>query len=315
MNFPEDIANLERELQNVRQIVKQNEEAYEVSDDPKVERLFLASSKKLQSELESRLALAKSERAYELLRLRLDRGDTSQGTIRLRTLLKLVEPLNTLLEQSAWRVWDKSGTVSHVPENFIREVNLRLAAIETGSTQLVIMGNTTPDLTGESALELGLRNIFELLNSKTNDFIDHIHAIGMPASKSLAKFMALLEREEYAVDFQWKAPDQILYWEGNAERITNIRSRLDVIGEPTVTTEQIDGTVNVLSIRNRIEIQRADTGEKIRALYHKSLMEEIQSLRLGEKRSFKVKKTAYDFIANNRKREAYNLISIDPIHR
>lgn len=104
----------------------------------------------------------------------------------------------------------------------------------------------------------------------------------------------------------------MLHWEGNAERITNIRSRLDVIGEPTETTEQFDGVVNVLSIRNRIEIERADTGEKIRALYHKSLMEEIQRLRLGEKRCFKVKKTAYDFIANNRKQEAYNLIGIMP---
>lgn len=312
MNFPDDIDKLERELQSVRQIVKQYEDACVISDEPEVEQLFLASTRKLQNGLESHLRLIKSERAYEVLRLRLDRGESPQGTIRLRTLLKLVEPLNTLLEQSAWRVRDKSGTMSQVPDTFIREVNLRLASIETGSTQLVLMGNTTPDLTGESALESALRNIFELLNSKSYDFIDHIHAIGMPASKSLAKFMALLEREEYAVGFQWNAPDQVLHWEGNPERITNIRSRLDVIGEPTETTEQFDGKVNVLSIRNRIEIQRADTGEKIRALYHKSLLEEVQRLRLGEKRCFKVKKTAYDFIANNRKREAYNLIGIMP---
>ena len=312
MNFPDDIAKLERELQNVRQIVKQYEDACVISDEPEVEQLFLASTRKLHNGLESRLRLAKSERAYEVLRLRLDRGESSLGTIRLRTLLKLVEPLNTLLEQSAWRVWDKSGTVSHIPDTFIREVNLRLAGIEPGSTQLVIMGNTTPDLTGESPLELALRNIFELLNSKTNNFIDHVHAIGMPASKSLAKFMALLEREEYAVGFQWKAPDQIHQWEGNAERITNIRSRLGVIGEPTVTTEQFDGTVNVLSIRNRIEIQRADTGEKVRAIYHKSLLEEIRRLRLGEKQNFQVNKTAYGFVANNRKPEVYNLIGIMP---
>ena len=312
MNIPDDINKLERELQNVRQIVKQYEDACVISDEPEVEQLFLASTRKLQNGLESHLRLIKSERSYEVLRLRLDRGESSQGTIRLRTLLKLVEPLNTLLEQSAWRVRDKSGTMSQIPDTFIREVNLRLASIETGSTQLVLMGNTTPDLTGESPLESALRNIFELLNSKTYDFIDHIHAIGMPASKSLAKFMAFLEREEYAVGFQWKAPDQVLHWEGNAERITNIRSRLDVIGDPTETTEQFDGIVNVLSIRNRIEIQRSDTGEKIRALYHKPLMEEIQRLRLGEKRCFKVKKTAYDFIANNRKREAYNLIEIMP---
>lgn len=312
MNFPDNIDKLERELQNVRQIVKQYEDACVISDEPEVEQLFLTSTRKLQNGLESHLRLIKSERAYEVLRLRLDRGESSQGTIRLRTLLKLVEPLNTLLEQSAWRVRDKSGTMSQIPDTFIREVNLRLASIETGSTQLVLMGNTTPDLTGESALESALRNIFELLNSKSYDFTDHIHALGMPASKSLAKFMALLEREEYDVGFQWNAPDQVLHWEGNAEGITNIRSRLDVIGEPTETTEQFDGIVNVLSIRNRIEIQRADTGEKIRALYHKSLMEEIQRLRLGEKRCFRVKKTAYDFIANNRKREAYNLIEIMP---
>ena len=312
MNFPNDIAKLERELQNVRQIVKQNEELCAASDNPKVERLFLASTKKLQSELESRLTLAKSERAYEVLRLRLDRGESSQGTIRLRTLLNLVEPLNTLLEQSAWRIWDKSGSVSQIPNTFIREVNLRLAGVESGSTQLVIMGNTTPDLTGESALELALRNIFEVLNSETFDFIEHVHAIGMPASKSLAKFMASLEREEYVVDFQWTAPDQIHYWKGNAEKITNIRSRLGAIGEPTVTTEQFVGIVNVLSIRNRIEIQRADTGEKIRVSYNQSLMEEIRRLRLGEKRSFQVSKTAYEFIAYNRKREIFNLIGIMP---
>ena len=312
MNFPDDIAKLEHELKNVRQMVKQDEDACAASDDPKVRRLFLASTRNLQSELESRLEIAKSERAYEILRLRLDRGESSKGTIRLRTLIKLVEPLNTLLEQSAWRVWDKAGNGSNIPDTFVREMNLRLVGVETGSTQLVIMGNTTPDLTGESALDSALRNIFELLNSESSDFVDNVHAIGMPAGKSLARFMASLEHEEYAIEFQWRAPEQVLHWEGNAETITNIRARLNDIGQPTITTEQFDAIVNVLSIRNRIEIQRADTGERVRAIYHKSLTDDIHNLRLGETRCFEIEKTAYEFVANKRKREAYHLLAIMP---
>src|SRR5690606_16122211 len=105
-----DIAQLERELAFVREMEEQDLRA--LSDDPKslAAKIFHNSSDKLRDRLEKQLYKAKAERAHELVSLRLI-GNQMTGSIRLRTLVSIFEPLNALLEYSAWRFWDKEGRV------------------------------------------------------------------------------------------------------------------------------------------------------------------------------------------------------------
>lgn len=310
MNYPDDIGELESLLERVMGMVDQDEDAVSHSDRPDVDLVFLSSTKKLRTDLQKRLRVAKAERAHEVVRLTLHGAHLDTGTLPLRVLANFITPFNAVLEQSAWRFWDRSGDVSRIDQKFIRHLDLRLAGVEWGSTELVILGNTAPDLSGISALESALRDVFELLGSDIEIFADRVHSIGISAGKSLADFLTRLESEHAAVDLEWQAPERTFRWDGRSTEITRVRALLDEIGEPATTTEQVVGTVNVLSIRNRIEIERQGTGEKVRIGYHKSTTELVHDLRLGDTRTFVVEKTIYPFVVSKKKRDTYRLVNV-----
>ena len=313
MNYPQEIAEIEAELSRVLGMVEDDESAISRSKRPMVERIFLASSKKLRADLQKQLHMAKAERAHETIRLRFEGARFSTGTLPLRAIAKFLVPFNAALEQSAWRFWDREGISSKIDPKFIRQLDLRLAGLHMGSTELVILGNTAPDLSGVSALESSLRDLFDLLRSDIENFADCVHAIGTRAGKSMAEFLSRLESEHLSIDLEWKASNTTYRWEGRPTEITRVRSLLEEIGEPHSSNEQFTGTVNVLSIRNRIEIQNCSTGEKLRAGYHNSLAENVHDLRLGDKRLFQVERTVYPFVVSKRKRDTFRLVDVTEI--
>ena len=276
-------------------------------DDRQVPRVFLSSTRKLRQDLEAHLRIAKAERAHEVLRLRLQGARFEAGTIPLRAVASLITPFNAVLEQSAWRFWDRSGDAARIDQKFVRQLDLRLASLETGSTEVVILGNTAPDLSGTSALESALRDVFDLLHADVEDFAERVHTIGIQASKSMADFLSRIESESLSVDLEWRASDSTYRWNGRAAEVTRIRTLLDDIGDPVTTVEKLAGTVNVLSVRNRLEIQDRETGEKVRLSYHNALADSVRELRLGDERLFQVERTIYPFVASKRKRDTFRL--------
>jgi hypothetical protein len=307
-----EIAQLEKDAFMFQRIVEQDEKNLTHSNDPSIERIFLASSTKALSKIQRQLYEAKKERAYELVRLRLI-GNQMNGSIPLRALVKLIAPFNQALEQSAWRVWDKEGDGTKIHEKFVSLLDLRLEGLNPGSTELAVLGNTSPDLTGTSALEDGLKNVFALLNCKNEEISDHINDVGLTAAKALSDLMIELDKNAVAVEMKWNAPGESLFWEGRPAEIARIRTILEEIGEPATETLTIRGRVQVLSVRNRIEIlpdNNGDRPEKIVAGYHHSLMDEIQDLRLGDRRDFLIEKSTYPLSMSKKKKSAYRLKEI-----
>lgn len=308
-----DIAEIESELSIVRKMSERDEKNVAASDNPSVDRIFFASSQKRKIDLEKKLFTAKSERAHELISLRLI-GNQLTGSIRLRSLVKIIDPLTSLLEQSAWRFWDKEGRAEKLDDKFSNLMDLRLAGIASGSTELIIVGNTSPDLTGDSALEEGLKNIFKLLGSSNDEFSDHIHEVGMPACTAMSKLMEVMERQNIAAEFNWSGPGKAYFWEGRPQEITRIRAILSDIGDPVIETEAFTAVVQVLSVRNKIEIYRSDTESKIVLHYHRSLADEINELHLGDQRKFIVERTTYPLRLSKNKKDAYTLKAIELIN-
>lgn len=303
------ISELESELAIVRGFYEADEKAFSESADPLADKIFYSSTKKRKQDLEKQLFLLKSERAHELLSLRLI-GNQMAGSIKLRSLTKIVEPLNALLEQCAWKFWDKEGRADRIEETFSNLLDLRLAGIESGSTKLLILGNTSPDLTGDSALEEGLKNIFNVLASSNDEFSDSVHAIGIHACRSLSRLMDVMEKQNLAAEFSWGGPDRDYTWEGRPAEIVRIKSILDEIDEPHTETQTITGLIQMLSIRNRIEIYCPELEKKISLGYHRSLSKDVESLHLGDKKIFVIEKTTYSFKASSNKRDVYTLKSI-----
>lgn len=310
MNLPTTIEELEAELAKVRGFADTNKAAVAKSDDPFAHRVFLASNRKLQDALERALRLAKSERAHEVVNLRLHGTQMSGGSISLRALGKIVGPLNSAIELSAWKAWEVEGHSTPVAAQLVRQLDLRLAGIEAGSTELIITGNTSPDLAGSSPLEEALRGMFKLLHSAPEDFAEDVHSIGIRAGRSLAQLMGYLAAENVAAELEWSAPDRRYAWDGRPDEIVRVGTMLEEIGEPEVCDESVRGRVNVLSVRGRIEVEDLDRREKVRIQYHQALTADVQRLRLGDERTFAVEKTVYPFVVSRRKRDAYRLIRI-----
>ncbi len=290
------IAELEREVSLAQKQVISDEYNLAASDTPLVDKIFLSSSSKLLQDLQRKLHHVKAERAHELVRVRLI-GNKMTGSIPLKTLLKVIAPLNSLLEQSSWKVWDKDGEKRKIDEKFTDLLDLRLQGLATGSTEIAITGNTAPDLTGVSALEEGLSNIFTFLNASNDEFSEQIHELGTASAKAISDLMSEFEKHSLAAEFKWNAPSQPRVWQGRPLEITRIKTLLKEFGEPTIESLTVRGKVQVLSVRNRIEIEVEAVPEKssskIVANFHHSLFEEIRDLHLGDKRDFVIERTTY----------------------
>lgn len=302
------ITEIENELKVVRGIDERNWGNVKQSDRPEVDRVFAVSSAKRKAMLQRELANAKAERAHELLGLRLHSPQFSPGTISLRVFAKLAVILNEAIEQSAWREWDVNGDSTAVDDGFRRLINLRLAGINAGSTELVFLGNTAPDLTGESALESGLKNFFGVLTAGNNEIPDMVNGIGPKATKSLMHLMRAFESENIGVEFSWSAPEAKYYWDGRPDQITRIRALLEEFGETKAATIDIFGVVSALS-RKRIQIETSD-GEKLSVRYHRSLAEQVNALHLDQTCHFQIEETTYPSDKIGIKRAAYRLVNI-----
>lgn len=304
------IDDIEKDLKVVRRFDERNREAVESSDRPLVDEVFFTASNTRRKMLEKELEAAKLERAHELFELRLHSPQFSPGTIPLRTLARLAPLLNSALEQTAWREWDVKGDATNISDAFRRLINLRLVGIQEGSTELMLVGNIAPDLTGESALESGLRNFFDVLSAPNDQFADVVNGIGNSATKSVAQLMKAFEIENLAAEFSWKASDDKYFWSGRPDEITRIRTLLEEIGDPTTDAITVTGVVSTLT-RKRVQIE-TDNGEKINARYHRSLNEQVNALHLNERRIFEVEVTSYPADTFDLKRDAYRLMAIAP---
>ena len=302
------IEDIKNELKIVRCFDECNRVAVESSERPLVDEVFAASSDTRKKILEKELKNAKSKRAYELFGLRLHSPQFSPGTIPLRTLARLAPLLNNTLEQTAWREWDIKGDATSINDGFRRLINLRLVGIQEGSTELMLLGNIAPDLTGESALENGLHNFFDVLSAPNDQFTDVVNGIGNSATKSVVQLMKAFETENLAAEFSWRAPDDEYHWDGRPDEITRIRSLLEEIGDPTTNTIAVVGVVSALT-RKRVQIETND-GEKTNARYHHSFSEQVNALHLNERRMFELEVTSYPADTLGLKRNAYRLMGI-----
>lgn len=302
------ISDIEKELDLIQQIDERNQEAIENSSHPSVERVFAVSSTKLRRILEKELSEAKSERAHELFGLKLHTPQFSPGTIPLRVLAKLAPILNDAIEQTAWREWDVNGDAKSIDEGFRRLINLRLAGVHSGSTELLFLGNIAPDLTGESALEAALVNLFDVLSASNEEFPDVVNGIGSNATKSVMKLMKTFESENMGVEFSWRSPSGYCHWDGRPDSITRIRALLEEFGEPETSTMEVTGVISSLS-RRRVQIENK-AGEKISARYHRSLNEKVNSLHLDQQVTFIVEVTSYPSDTYGIKRDAFRLVDI-----
>lgn len=288
------------------------EERLRIESDPDnfARQLQLRSNMDHLSELQSRLHLAKAERKNEVFELRLIGNQVDNGTVPLRILGKIAGPLNDLLALAAYKTRYKREATKSVPLELEEEMDVRFAGVGHGSARLFIVGNTSPDLAGDSALEDTLESLFLLLTSDNEAFYDLAHAFGARAANKLKSLLQELEGDALSASLEWSSPGGRKYkWEGRIDEITRLRAMLDAIGEPEITEEMLYGEVFAMSKRGKIDVMKPD-GVRTSVKYLPSQYQEIQSVHLGQKVSLLVERTTMLQEATGTEKHYYQLISI-----
>lgn len=235
------------------------------------------------------LALAQAEEAGELLNLRFI-GPKADGSILLDTFIKIAEPLSRAWKLAAHRL-RYGQDASRLDSSIGDALNLKLAGMAYGSTRILVTGNGRPDLTGESLLQTTLTQTFRVLTSTNEEFFDAVDAMGGRAAHQLGEAIKAIDNAGLAAEFSWRAPSRFMIWDGRSDEVTRIRTLLDTIQEPEVSTETISGYLAGITDTGRLEL-RTSAG-KIPIRFPLKLTDLVQHLAIAKPATLHVETARY----------------------
>ncbi|MBZ4042104.1 hypothetical protein [Flavobacterium hibisci] len=162
-------------------------------------------------------------------------------------------------------------------------VDLRFDRLVPGSTHILVTGNNSPDLFGNSMIENALINTFDLLNvHNDSELMDKSEKYGGAGIKKLNKILNLSISNHLEFDLEWSSPNsKIFKWEGNFDRIKQLNNSISKI--ETVTPEEIEisGTLVMQSLKGQLEIDDNE-GKTFKVLFPMSFLEKIKEFQIGE---------------------------------
>jgi hypothetical protein len=212
-----------------------------------------------------------------------------KGAIPLHLLSRIASYFERAMGYASYRIQHGKEAKRKVPDTIQRILDLRLADVAFGSTELIITGNTQPDLAGDSLLEGSLTLTFELLTSPEKALAERAAIAGPMAARMVGLLLGEFERERCGVDMRWTSPSDVEHrWLAEPLAISTIRSRLMQLAESPPETIYVDGVVELLSATGRVVIRPIDGGDKISARFPRDLYQKVQDLHLGTHSKFEL---------------------------
>ncbi|SOD03371.1 hypothetical protein SAMN05216486_11125 [bacterium JGI 053] len=275
-------------------------------------RLALASMDRHSRDLRRQLRQSMVERRVEVVSLRFIGKRAAYGRLPLTILSRVATALSDSVAAAAERV--RRGRVVQRITNGMREaVNLQLADVLQGSTELLVIGDTAPDLFGNSSLADALEETFALLAATDDQSLaDRVSLVGVRAAKKIGELLAVAASNGLELDVQWLNPnDKVLRWTGSLERMTQVRRALE--GFTNVDTEElfITGRAVSLSLRGRFEIE--SNGRLYSGTFPAEVQQQVTNIRLGETVAAQIERSE---IVNNlmeSRKQSYSLLSVHSV--
>ncbi|MCL6710599.1 hypothetical protein M8R20_26740 [Pseudomonas sp. R2.Fl] len=283
------VAWLESKIHEVSVMLAQSEVASVQAAASPFAQISNESMRSHLAELKHDLYLAKSERAREVVTMRLVGSDLDKGAIPLHLLSRVASYFERAMGYASYRIQHGKEAKRKVPDSIQRILDLRLADVAFGSTELVITGNTQPDLVGGSLLESSLELTFELLTSPENLLAERAAVAGPMAARMVGLLLGEFERERCGVDMRWVDSSDVEHrWQAALVIVSTVRSKLMQLAESPPETVVIDGVVELLSTTGRIVIRPNGGGDKISARFPRDLYQRVQDLHLGAQSRFEL---------------------------
>jgi hypothetical protein len=218
----------------------------------------------------------------EIVELRLKGADVNQGTVPLRFLSALIEEIALSLQAAAYHLHSGSDP-KRIPKWIQESLNLRFVDVVPGSSRVLIEGDTSPDLFGNSLLRQTLESLFRLLQSDSDDKVfDEVDELGVKSLKNLYEIFSASLRHRVEFDLHWSSLEATpRRWHADRDKLKLWQNRIKHIQSRPLSDLSVTAEVSLLSLTGRIELLSEDTG-KISAMYPRTLYDEIRQLHIGD---------------------------------
>jgi hypothetical protein len=235
------------------------------------------------TELRSNLAFEKQKREKEIIDIRLKGRVAKVGKLPLDLLGDFAKSLSECIIESSrkYQYGNKTGvkTLNSVKET----VDLRFDRLVPGSTHILVTGNSSPDLFGNSMIENALINTFELLNvHNDSELMDKSEKYGGTGVKKLSRILDLSINNHLEFDLEWSSPNRKVYrWEGNSDKIKQLSNSISKIESIAPEKIEISGTLVMQSLKGQLEIEDSE-GKLLKVSFPMSFLEKIKEFQIGE---------------------------------
>ncbi len=249
---------------------------------------------------------------FEIVEFRLRAPMFRQGAVPLRMITHVAEDIRRMIGYAALRLVQGGIRRKRVPDDLYDLLNLRLAGILPGSSRIVVAAAAHRDLFDDGIAKDALARIFSVLFSDGTgeSFLEAVTDLGPSSARRLRDFLKLIRNYSAEVDFTWRYNGEIIQkWIGSTDAIDHVANALEV----TELREQdeiiLTGRIELLSKRERLNL-RLETGELIRILYPKSLLEIVSTFHLDQKLSLLCEVTETENPLTSESSIFYELLSV-----
>ncbi|MBI5190352.1 MAG: hypothetical protein HZA22_06730 [Nitrospirae bacterium] len=276
-------------------------------------QLSAISVKSHISELQHQLQREKILREKEVLEIRL-KGVTANGSIPLSVLSELSLYLSDALQATSQKVKTGLDAKRRILKDIVNTLDLRLAGLATGSTRLIITGNSSPDLFGQSLLESSLENTFALLESRSaEELTEGVSKVGIRSANKFNKFLKTISDSGYEVDISWVSPTKHEYdWKASMDDIRSLSNSLDSITMSQNEIFEFKGKLVMASLKGAFEIE-TDAEETIKGKFPTQLTEYVKKLHIGDKCNGMIEKETITNRTTGLEKVYYTLLEIEAI--
>lgn len=244
---------------------------------------ILKSTNHQIDELQNQLRLENIKREKEIIQLRLKGTIAKFGTFPLLLVGGITNSFsNAIFNTSRYTQYGNKASAK-IDKIIAETIDLKLEDLGRGSTVFFLSAKTAPDLFGNSVIQSSLDNVFELLNSQTDEqIIDNISTVGSRSIKNFSDFFEELNKNDLELDLSWYTPNETLKtWEGTKERILALYNTLNNIKLSDPEEVNFEGRIITLSLKGKFEILAEDK-ERFYGKFPNELTETIKQLHVGD---------------------------------
>lgn len=263
-------------------------------------------------ELRSNLAFEKQKREKEIIDIRLKGKVATVGKLPLDLLGEFAKNLSDCIIESSRKYQYGHKSSAKIVASIKNIVDLRFDRLVPGSTHILVTGNSSPDLFGNSMIENALINTFELLNvHNDSELMDKSEKYGGAGIKKLNKILSLSINNHLEFDLEWSSPNlKVFKWEGNSYKIKQLNNSISKI--ETIIPEEIEisGTLFTQSLKGQIEIKN-DENKLFKVQFPMSFLEKIKEYQIGDDFSAVISKNTLKNSVTKEEKTSFELIKIN----